>query len=65
MKKQFFTYWFFTGSILLFLLLNLIFSLLHAGDNFFPALADLIPPLIFALPAVFSGRGQQPVQRSL
>ena len=53
MKKQFFTYWFFTGSILLFLLLNLIFSLLHAGNNFFPALADLIPPLIFALPAVF------------
>ncbi|MBQ7400574.1 MAG: hypothetical protein IJW07_00895, partial [Lentisphaeria bacterium] len=53
MKKQFFTYWFFTGSILLFLLMNLIFSLLHAGNNFFPALADLIPPLIFALPAVF------------
>ena len=53
MKKQFFTYWFFTGSILLFLLLNLIFSLLHAGNNFFPALTDLIPVLIFALPAVF------------
>ena len=53
MKKQFFTYWFFTGTILHFLLLNLIFSLLHAGNNFFPALADLIPVLIFALPAVF------------
>ena len=52
MKKQFFTHWFFTGSILLFLLLNLIFSLLHAGNNFCPALADLIPVLIFALPTV-------------
>ncbi len=53
MKKQFFTYWFFTGTLLLFLLLNLTFSLLHTGNNFFPALADLIPVLIFALPAVF------------
>ena len=53
MKKQVFSYWSFTGTILLFLLLNLILSLLHSNNNFFPALADLIPPLIFILPAVF------------
>lgn len=53
MKKQFFTYWFFTGSILLFFFVDLILALLHSRDNFFPAVTDLIPVLIFALPAVF------------
>ena len=53
MKKQFFMYWFFTGSILLFFFVDLILALLHSGNNFFSGPADLIPVLVFALPAVF------------